>query len=109
MTNLQFAQKLRLLADRYEAADEMAIPSMFIGCNSKNEARAIIDGIGGAWKKRSYGMGEFDSIYFDSVDTGLTIYMPRNILCRRLNPEYECTPLLKPEEEAELENAGAQA
>lgn len=35
----------------------------------------------------------------------LELSVNRDLVCRRLNPEYECEPLLSPQEDAEMETA----
>jgi hypothetical protein len=42
-------------------------------------------------------------IYFYPKDSNLEILVGRNLFCKRLNPEYECEPLLSKEEDAEME------
>lgn len=37
----------------------------------------------------------------------LELVVNRDLVCRRLNPQYECEPLLSPQEDAEMETASA--
>jgi hypothetical protein len=44
-----------------------------------------------------------DYISFIPAGANLQFTINRSVVCRRLNPEYECEPLLSPEEDAEME------
>lgn len=41
--------------------------------------------------------------FFPSGAEHLELSVTRDLMCKRLNPEYECTPLLSVEEDAEME------
>lgn len=47
-----------------------------------------------------------DYINFLPVGARIELTINRDALCRRLNPEYECEPLLSKEEDAEMEVQG---
>lgn len=48
------------------------------------------------------------NIDFTPTGANLRFTINRDLFCRRLNPEYECEPLLSPDEDAEMESdAGA--
>lgn len=45
--------------------------------------------------------------FYPSDTEHLELSVSRDLVCRRLNPEYECEPLLSPEEDAEMESSNA--
>jgi hypothetical protein len=51
------------------------------------------------------GRKEMSENYVDFYPTGahLQLTISRNLVCRRINPEWECEPLLSQEEDASLE------
>jgi hypothetical protein len=52
------------------------------------------------------GKKEMSNSYVDFHPSGAHIQLTinRDLVCRRLNPEYECEPLLSQEEDAEMES-----
>jgi hypothetical protein len=103
MTNAEFAGVLEKLALKYRENDELKQISMLVGTYEKRELSTIIKTLGGRWKKRGMNdTSEYASLYFDSVEfKPLTIYIPRNSVCRRI-VHFECEPIMSPEEEAEI-------
>jgi hypothetical protein len=113
MTNKEMAQSLAGLATVYGAiADNAGLPQSTdhglcgLYCQTKDQVIAAIRAIGGRFNKRN---NDDYFMYYDSVRLpGVYVYIDRSKVCRRLNPIYECEPLLSPEEEAEiLTEAGA--
>jgi hypothetical protein len=102
MTNVEFAEKLEKLAIKYRENLELRQFMIFSSLYSKEEAAAVIRTLGGKWvKKMPTGNDEYSSITFASEEFSCQFVLPRNILCERV-VTYNCTPLLSPEEEAEL-------
>jgi hypothetical protein len=106
-TNLANAEKLLALAKVYrDATVTLTDPYLTIMTWTKVDCAKWIRAIGGRFVKKE---GPVNDIRFVSSRIPcIEVAIPRNIICRRLNPEYECEPLLSPEEEAEiLTEAGA--
>jgi hypothetical protein len=101
-TNVEFAEKLEELAIKYRENEALPQPMLFHSIASKEAAATIIRGLGGKWtKKTSPDTSEYSSITLTSEKFGTIISMPRDLVCKR-TVVYDCTPLLSPEEEAEL-------
>ena len=79
----------------------LPIPSLKIYATTKDQVIALIRAIGGKFVKRIGWSG--DTMYYDSQRLpGVSVWIYRNLVCRRVTPEYECEPLFSPEEEAEI-------
>jgi len=104
MTNKEFAASLRKLAEVYETHPDFKQIILSMHQYDKEGAADVVRTIGGKWTK--------EDAYSDYIDIrsnaipGFYVSLPRNKMCRRLNPEWECTPLLSPEEEAEVFEGG---
>lgn len=48
-------------------------------------------------------IGEY-YVTFRPTETTLQFSVNRDVICKRINPVYECTPLLSKEEDAEMES-----
>ena len=104
MTNVDFAEKLEKLAAKYRENSELKKFMIFSSLYSKEEATTIIKTLGGKWAKKMPIKGddaEYATITFASEEFGCQFVLPRNVLCERV-VTYNCTPLLSPEEEAQL-------
>ncbi len=111
MTSKEVAATLRKLADAYDVDAPLLAPSLNVFCSSKNEVIALIKAIGGKFDK---DMGRDDdqyaSIKYKSLTVpGFTIWIDRSKVCRlvRRPIEWDCDPLLSPDDEAEIEVAQA--
>lgn len=53
------------------------------------------------------GKKEINNYYINFFPSGadMELSVNRDLVCRRLNPEYECEPLLSQEEDAEMESS----
>ena len=108
MTNQEFASKLRTLADKWEQLPEQKnTPLLFVENSRKEDAVAIVKGIGGHWTKTITNPDHpYARVVYASRETGLEVSLYRDSLCRIIRPaqpaQYECEPLLSPDEEAEI-------
>ena len=110
ITNAQFAQQLRELADRWELLpEETRRPvGLTLYCwHDKTLAALVVKTIGGHWDKTVKDTNtSFSAMVYTSRETGLEVQLYRDGICKIVRPaqpaEYECEPLLSPEEEDEL-------
>lgn len=108
MTNKEAAQSLRALATVYESLEEETpLPSLTCFAYTKDQVVRLIKAIGGRFEK---DMGdendEHASIKYKSLKIpGFTIWIYRSKVCKlvRREIEWDCEPLLSPEDEAEIE------
>lgn len=106
MTSREIAANLRKLADAYDVDAYLMPPSLNVFCSAKDEVVGLIKAIGGKFDK---DMGRDDdqyaSIKYMSVTIpGLTIWIDRSKVCKLVHRpiEWDCEPLLSPEDEAEI-------
>ena len=111
MTSREISANLAELAKVYDRDEYLFAPSLNCFCSTKDEVVALIKAIGGRFDK---DMGREDdpyaSIKYKSQRIpGLTIWIDRSKVCRliRRPVEWDCEPLLSPEDEAEIEVAQA--
>ena len=103
MTNVEFANHLRKVANVYEfLADDGDIPQFpaTVHIYSKDELIKAIKSIGGKWEK-IVKSPEAEYMEFHSKLCGLTITAPRHLICKR-KVTWDCQPLLSSEEEAAI-------
>lgn len=107
MTSREIAANLRKLADAYDVDGYLLPPSLNAFCRAKDEVVALIKAIGGKFDK---DMGREDDEYafikYKSLTIpGFTIWIDRSRVCKLIRQpiEWDCEPLLSPEDEAEIE------
>lgn len=111
MTSREIAANLRKLADAYDVDGYLQPPSLNVFCSAKDDVVNLIKAIGGKFDK---DMGRDDdqyaSIKYKSLTIpGFTIWIDRSKACKlvRRPIEWDCEPLLSPEDEAEIEVVGS--
>lgn len=107
MTSREIAANLRKLAEAYDVDGYLLPPSLNAFCSAKDEVVALIKAIGGKFDK-DMGREEdgYASIKYKSAAIpGFTIWIDRSKVCKlvRRKIEWDCEPLLSPEDEAEIE------
>jgi len=73
----------------------------FYGENQKDSFLNLVR----ASKPGSKHTGEYYVTFRPKNNNTLQFSINRDVICKRLNPVYECTPLLSKEEDAEMESA----
>lgn len=109
MNSREIAASLRKLADAYDVDAYLMPPSLNVFCSTKEQVVGLIKAIGGKFDK---DMGRDDdqyaSIKYMSLTIpGFTIWIDRSKVCKLVRHpiEWDCEPLLSPEDEAEIEAA----
>jgi hypothetical protein len=98
VTNLEFAAVLEKLAEHYRSNAELERINLSKWFYDKEGLAAMLRDLRGRWKKEVSG----DTISFTSDSLqGLSIYIPRDKVCRR-TVTYDCDPIMSPEEESEI-------
>lgn len=111
MTSKEISTSLAEMAKVYDTGEDLPIPQLNVFCSAKDEVVALIRAIGGRFDK---DMGREDDReddpyaymkYSSQRIPGLTIWIDRSKVCKliRRPVEWECEPLLSPEDEAEIE------
>ena len=100
--NKAHAATLRQLADIYEATEaDIRTTGLSIHAWTKDELVGLIKTFGGKWKKETGTTSDYFMKLQSVTIPGLELLISRDSVCRKI-VSYECEPLLKPEEEAEL-------
>lgn len=103
MTNLEFADTLERLAVKYRENESIRQVMLYAHVYEKDAVLSIVKGLGGKWTKTiSNDSSEYATVRFDSVEFApMIVSIPRDKVCRR-TIQWDCEPLLKPEDEAEI-------
>lgn len=109
MTNVEFAQSLRKLAELYETAlAEMDKPILRIYVYDKPDLAKWLHAVGGMFKKTEPYIGA-DTLLFESrriPEFGISI--PRDKVCKKI-VKWECEPLMSPDDHEEIDSQFVQA
>jgi hypothetical protein len=103
MTSHDWARELQKTAEFLLSKPEVKLSSIPITSFYSYSDKTVFLDLVRALKPGKKKMDQFSINFYPQGTEYLQLSINRDLMCKRLNPEYECTPLLSKEEDAEME------
>lgn len=107
MTNKEYADQLRAIADKYETSENENAPrseTFYLFLYTKQQVMDSIRMFGGKWIKSFSGSDQHQEMILKHSTLPLRISVPRSLVCKR-TITYDCEPLFSENDIVEIDEA----